>query len=255
MLLSICWIPAQRAYPGGGCNRRKTRKGNEATRGSVTLSIRLRASMFYVRAARRTRTCQTTLAASRAPQRCWGDGGSRSTCRSDVAHKVMAEKTGLCLQMDGPISSYAARVWHTLLNSGVDASIEPPNHTAKRCMWCEMTLTSTGIDLSLPADAAWGGAGRGGAGRGGEAGPGRGRAGGGQGAGRGRAGGGQGAAYCDLRRRRASTQLLARLDAHVHRPLDVTLQPPPKVLEHRRAWFGLVARVRVKVRVRLRVGF
>ena len=63
---------------------------------------------------------------------------------------MMAEKTGLCLQMDGPISSYAARVWHTLLNSGVDASIEPPNHTANRCMWCEITFTSTGIALILP---------------------------------------------------------------------------------------------------------
>ena len=66
---------------------------------------------------------------------------------------VMAEKTGLCLQMDGPNSSYAARVWHTLLNSGVDASIDPPNHTAKRCMWCEMTFTSVGVGLMRPLDS------------------------------------------------------------------------------------------------------
>ena len=51
-----------------------------------------------------------------------------------VAHMVMVEKTGLCLQMDGPISSYCWRVWQTEWNSGVDASIEPPNQTAKRCM-------------------------------------------------------------------------------------------------------------------------
>lgn len=51
---------------------------------------------------------------------------------------VMAEKTGLCLQMDGPISSYCARVWQTVLNSGVEASIDPPNHTANLCMWCEL---------------------------------------------------------------------------------------------------------------------
>ena len=53
---------------------------------------------------------------------------------------VMAEKTGLCLQMDGPISSYCARVWQTVLNSGVDASIDPPNHTANLCMWCELRV-------------------------------------------------------------------------------------------------------------------
>ena len=35
--------------------------------------------------------------------------------------------------MEGPCSSYEARVWQTLLNSGVEASIEPPNQTAKRC--------------------------------------------------------------------------------------------------------------------------
>ena len=31
-------------------------------------------------------------------------------------------------------------VRHTLLNSGVEASIEPPNHTAKRCVWLGLGL-------------------------------------------------------------------------------------------------------------------
>ena len=47
---------------------------------------------------------------------------------------VIDEKTGLCRQIDGPYSSYCCLVWHTLWNSGVEASIEPPNQTAKRCM-------------------------------------------------------------------------------------------------------------------------
>ena len=42
-------------------------------------------------------------------------------------HMVIVEKTGLCRQIDGPISSYCCLVWHTLWNSGVEASIEPPN--------------------------------------------------------------------------------------------------------------------------------
>lgn len=54
---------------------------------------------------------------------------------------VMVEKTGLCLHTLGPYSSYCWRVWTTFENSGVEASIEPPNQTAKRCMRCEMTLT------------------------------------------------------------------------------------------------------------------
>ena len=54
--------------------------------------------------------------------------------RSLNSHMVMVEKTGLWRQMLGPISSYCWRVWHTLWNSGVLASIEPPNQTAKRCM-------------------------------------------------------------------------------------------------------------------------
>ena len=129
------------------------------------------------------RCWEPALAPDISPQ----DLARTSQISPHLAHIVIAEKTGLCLQMEGPCSSYAARVWHTLLNSGVDASIEPPNHTAKRCvwsglglgagpglgvglglgsgiglgigpglglgltcMWCEMTLTSTGMDLSLP---------------------------------------------------------------------------------------------------------
>jgi len=40
---------------------------------------------------------------------------------------VIAEKTGLCRQIEGPYSSYCCRVCTTLWNSGVEASIEPPN--------------------------------------------------------------------------------------------------------------------------------
>lgn len=50
------------------------------------------------------------------------------------AYIVIDEKTGLCLQIEGPTSSYCARVWQTSWNSGVDASMDPPNHTAKRCI-------------------------------------------------------------------------------------------------------------------------
>ena len=62
--------------------------------------------------------------------RCGHDPG-RDTTR---AHIVIDEKTALCLQIEGPYSRYCARVWHTFWNSGVEASIEPPNQTANRCM-------------------------------------------------------------------------------------------------------------------------
>jgi len=70
------------------------------------------------------------LAACPRACRCGHDPG-RDTPR---AHIVIDEKTALCLQIEGPYSRYCARVWHTFWNSGVEASIDPPNQTANRCM-------------------------------------------------------------------------------------------------------------------------
>ena len=65
-----------------------------------------------------------------------------STRSFSLSSYIPALKTGLCLAIRGPSSSYCALVWQTRKNSGVEASIDPPNQTANRCMWWLMTLTS-----------------------------------------------------------------------------------------------------------------
>jgi len=78
---------------------------------------------------------RTRMRGVRSERVAWLSTGMLSATAAGVLHMVIVEKTGLCLQIEGPYSSYCWRVWHTLWNSGVEASIEPPNHTANRCMW------------------------------------------------------------------------------------------------------------------------
>ena len=67
-----------------------------------------------------------------------GEGEGRKVVRADLVpypppYPLTLIVSPTHLHIDGPTSSYCARVWQTSWNSGVEASIEPPNQTAKRC--------------------------------------------------------------------------------------------------------------------------
>ena len=64
-------------------------------------------------------------------------------------------KTGLCLQIEGPYSSYCSLLTAFWKNSLDEPTMLPPNQTAKRWNGCDTTLTDTSLlakaSLASPA--------------------------------------------------------------------------------------------------------
>lgn len=60
-------------------------------------------------------------------------------------YQNFAGNTGLCLQIEGPLSMQSSLLWHTFAKCSVLPSTLPPNHTAYLCTIFSYTFASIGL--------------------------------------------------------------------------------------------------------------